>query len=274
MAFSVSKRQADSRAPVIAQAGQLFSQRKLRVIYLGDGRRQLLPLPAQTGREHKQLTGLPLGGHVTGPIVGAQAPIGRAHGLRVIGVTRQRPQAHRLARRVSPCLPGLVAVVLVTGIERVSHLEVLKDQRVRGKVDHVGIGVRASLVAQQAGCVGVMAHVESGLHQQATPDPVQRFLRLVKMLVGIAALAKARRIADGEAVARVHHDLRQLAPHIRAEERRFVARGSAGPRALDVAPRRTLRDRQQVGGDECLPARKQPFLAGLARSKAVAAISL
>ena len=81
--------ETDARAPVIAEGGQLCRERERGVGQRGDGRRQLLAFPAQACGEHSELAGLPLGGGIACPVVGAQMPVGGAHGLRIIGIAGQ-----------------------------------------------------------------------------------------------------------------------------------------------------------------------------------------
>ena len=100
---------------------------------------------------------------------------------------------------------------ILVGSKRIGEAEFLKCQRVGDEVLHLGVVVGARLVAQQAGRVGVVVQLEAGLEQQIVVDPVHHLLRVVELLVGIAALAEARGIADGESVARIDDDLRQLA---------------------------------------------------------------
>ena len=65
----------------------------------------------------QQLAGLPLRGGKSGPVVGAQMPVGGTHGLRVVGVAGQAAQPMQRARRVAPHLARLVAVVLVVRVQ-------------------------------------------------------------------------------------------------------------------------------------------------------------
>ena len=133
-------------------------------------------------------------------------------------------------RRVAPYFAGLIAVVLIHRIQLAVESEGRKGERVGGEVFDAGVVVGPSLIAQQTGCICVVAEIEAGFHHQRAAHPAQLLLRLIEVLVGIAAGAEARRIADGEAVARVHDDLRQLSPSVDVE-RLFVRRRGLGRRA-------------------------------------------
>ena len=72
---------------------------------------------------------------------------------------------------------------------------------------------------------------------------------------------------------RIHDDLRQLAVDVAVLEKCLLESGRRiGPRAQDGAPRRALRNGQQVRRQIRLPSRQQPLLAGLAGAEAVAPI--
>ncbi len=129
------------------------------------------------------------------------------------------------------------------------------------------VWLRSRLVAS-----ALWSSSKPALDEQAVVDPVEHFLRVIELLVGIAALAEARGIADGESVARVDDDLRQLAPDIPGEKRLLEMPRRFGARAENVAARRALRHGEQIGREVRFPAREQPLLAGLARAEAVVAI--
>ena len=73
--------------------------------------------------------------------------------------------------------------------------------------------------------------------------PVHHLLAVVELFVGIAALAEARGIADGEAVGRIHDDLRQLAVDVTGAVEKCIleCRRRIGPRGQDGAPCGALR---------------------------------
>ena len=102
--------------------------------------------------------------------------------------------------------------------------------------------------------------------------PVKHLLRVVELLVGIAALPEARRIADRETVARIDNDLRQLAVGIAGEKCLLEFRRGIGPRGEDGTSRGALGDGQQIRRQICFPTGEQPLLAGLAGAKAVVAV--
>ena len=100
-----------------------------------------------------------------------------------------------------PGSAGTVAVVLVEFVEGVGQAKGRKDESVRGEVLNAGVVIGAGLVAEKTGGVGVVAEVEAGLDEKIAADPIEGLLHVEEAFVGIAALAEARRIADGEAVA-------------------------------------------------------------------------
>ncbi len=67
---------------------------------------------------------LPLRGREAGPVIGAQMPVGGAHGLRVVGV----------AGLAAELCVGRAAVVRIALIERIGESEFLKGQRVGDEV--------------------------------------------------------------------------------------------------------------------------------------------
>ena len=116
--------EADARSPVVAQAGQLLSQRQIGIQERGERRRHLLAVPAQSDGKHGEFGRLPLRGDVAGQVAGAETPVGGAHGLRIVGVAGQRPESSR----------GGVAVVRVLVIKEVCQAEFFKGQRVADEV--------------------------------------------------------------------------------------------------------------------------------------------
>ena len=118
-----------------------------------------------------------------------------------------------------------------------------ENQRIGGEVFHGGVVIGTGVVAHHAGGVCVVAPIRSGLDEEAAVNPVQRLLHLVEVFVRIAAASESRGIADGEAVARVHHHLRQLVPGVDVERLlegrgrvRLVPRGCGGPPSLALRP--------------------------------------
>ena len=85
---------------------------------------------------------------------------------------------------------------------------------------------------------------------------------MVEVFVRVASRAEARGIADGEAVARIDDDLRKPAPVVDVEGllegRRCLGRAVCILMAIG-----SLRDGEQVGGEECLPTAQNPALCRL-----------
>ena len=91
---------------------------------------------------------LPLRCGVAGPIVGAQPPVRRSHGLRVIGVAGQITKAVEHAGGIAPRFAGLIAVVLIHRIELAVQAKGRKGQRVGGEIFDGGVVIGSGLIAQ------------------------------------------------------------------------------------------------------------------------------
>ena len=162
-----------------------------------------------------------------------------------------------------PHTAGFVAVVLVEFVERVRESIGGKDERIGDEIFYSGVMVGAGLVAQKAGGVQVVREGDAGPDEQVAANPVERLLRAEVALVRVAAVAEARGVADGEAVAGVDDDLRQLAPDILIEGL-LEGRGSLGVSAENRASYGSLRGGKQVGREVGLPAGEKPLAGGLA----------
>ena len=270
-AFSRSPGKAQARAPLVAGRGNLLGQRQSRIVDQGDGRWEIFAFPAQRGRHHEAFRRLPLGSGEGSQIVGAEAPVGGPHGLRIVGIAGKVAQAAQLVAAVAPGAAALIAIVLIKAIERAGDSVLREDQRIGSEVFDGRIVIGTGVVAHHAGRVGVVAPIRSGFDEEVAVNPVQRLLNLVEVFVRIAAASEPRGIADGEAVARVHHHLGQLTPRVDVE-RLLEGRGRVGLSGEDVAANRALRYGEQVGRKERFPAAQHPELAGPAGSKAVAPV--
>ena len=274
VALRIPQSHADPRSPVIPQTGQLIGRRQIHVDCGRNRRRQLFPLPAHPPAHHQQLARLPLQRRECCPVVGAQVPVARSQCLRVIGIAWQISQPSHQVVRIAPYLPRRVAVVQVVRVQFPGEPKRGVRQRIRSKILDACIAVGARLVAQHAGCVGVVAQRKSAFHLQISPHPLHRFLRLPNALVWIAPRAESRRIPDGQTIARIHDNLRQLPPHVWRQKRLFKGRGRLGVRAENAAPPGSLRHRQKIGRKKRFPPPHQQRLAGLARPETVGPIRL
>ena len=160
----------------------------------------------------------------------------------------------------------------VTRIERTGKAEPLKCQRIGDETGHGGVGIGSRLIAQQAGRVIVMIQLKPSSDEHFVVHPIHHFLGVVEFFVGITTLSEARRIAQCESIARIHNDLRQLAPEISIEQRLLECGRRIRARTQNRPPRRALGHGEQVRRQIRFPPRQQPLLASLARAKAVAAI--